>query len=106
MPFGIAWKGPTTPEEVLQLQSPSGYAWKPSNACIWRFVARGAGKVNLIFRALPSKMKFTLPAPLATKRQMHALLGFQAYPEGDCSCNTSSGVDRKSVVEGEDGGRR
>ena len=34
MPFGIAWKGPTTPEEVLQLQSPSGYAWKPSNACI------------------------------------------------------------------------
>jgi len=64
MPFGIAWKGPTTPEEVLQLQSPSGYAWKPSNACIWRFVARGAGKVNLIFegRALCKKVTLCVPS--------------------------------------------
>src|SRR5438874_12478367 len=65
------------------------YATRIVNSAI---STEGTQSVTFLHRALPSKIKFTLPAPLATKRQMHALLGFQAYPEGDCSCNTSSGV--------------
>lgn len=49
MPFGVAWRGPITSGEVLQLQFPSGYVWKPSNACIWHFVARGVGTAKLTF---------------------------------------------------------
>jgi hypothetical protein len=63
MPFGIAWRGPTAPVEVLQLQSPSGYVWKPSNACIWRFVARGAGKVKLTFEGMALCKKVPLCVP-------------------------------------------
>nr|HET6902376.1 hypothetical protein [Ktedonobacteraceae bacterium] len=49
MPFGVAWRGPTTSQGILQLQQPSGYVWKPSNACIWGFVAKGTGTVALDF---------------------------------------------------------
>jgi hypothetical protein len=49
LPFGILWKGPTSSQGVLQLQNPYGYAWKPSNACIWRFVAKAAGVESLTF---------------------------------------------------------
>jgi len=65
------------------------YATRIVNSAI---STEGTHRVTFLHRALPSKVNCTLPAPLATKRQMHALLGFQAYPEGDCSCNTSSGV--------------
>ena len=49
MPFGIAWKGPDLSGGTVQLQSPAGYVWKPSNACIWRYIARNAGTVKLTF---------------------------------------------------------
>jgi len=49
MPFGIAWRGPAISGEGLQLQSPAGYAWKPGNACIWRYTAKNAGTVKLTF---------------------------------------------------------
>ncbi len=63
MPFGVAWQGPTTSGGVLQLQSPSGYVWKPNNACIWRFVARGSGTVVLTFSGMPLCKKATLCVP-------------------------------------------
>jgi hypothetical protein len=49
MPFGIAWRGPEISGEGLQLQSPSGYVWKASNACIWRYTAQNTGTVKLTF---------------------------------------------------------
>jgi hypothetical protein len=66
MPFGVAWKGPTTSQGVLELQSPYGYVWKLSNACIWRFVARGAGTVELTFigSALCKKTILCVPSVL------------------------------------------
>jgi hypothetical protein len=66
MPFGVAWKGPTTSQGVLELQSPYGYVWKLSNACIWRFVARGTGTVELSFfgSALCKKVILCVPSVL------------------------------------------
>ena len=52
MPFGIAWRGPAVSGGGLQLQSPAGYAWKASNACIWRYVAKNAGTVKLTFSGM------------------------------------------------------
>ena len=49
MPFGVAWVGPDISGTALELQSPAGYVWKQSNACVWRFVARNAGTVTLTF---------------------------------------------------------
>jgi hypothetical protein len=62
MPFGLVWQGPTTSQGVLQLQTPFGYAWKPSHACIWRFVARNSGSVAINFsgRAI-CKTSFCVP---------------------------------------------
>jgi hypothetical protein len=64
MPFGIVWKGPTTSQGVLQLQNPYGYAWRPANACIWRFVAKDTGTVSLTFlgRAICKKVPFCVPS--------------------------------------------
>ena len=66
MPFGVAWKGPTTSQGVLQLQSPYGYVWKLSNACIWRFDARSTGTVELTFfgSALCKKTILCVPSVL------------------------------------------
>lgn len=63
MPFGIAWRGPAVSGEGLQLQSPAGYAWKPSNACIWRYVAKSAGTV-----------KFTFSGMVLCKQNLHCAL--------------------------------
>jgi hypothetical protein len=49
LPFGHKWGGPTNSQGILELQNPAGYAWKTSNTCIWRFVAKGAGTVQLNF---------------------------------------------------------
>ncbi len=49
LPFGILWTGPTTSQGVLQLQTPSGYAWKASKMCVWRFVAQGTGTSQVTF---------------------------------------------------------
>jgi hypothetical protein len=51
LPFGHRWSGPTTSQGILQLQTPAGYAWKANNTCIWRFVAKGTGKVTVAFEA-------------------------------------------------------
>ena len=64
MPFGFIWEGPKISQGVLQLQFPYGYAWKPGNACIWRFVAEDVGMVNLTFlgRAICKKASFCTPS--------------------------------------------
>jgi len=49
LPFGHRWSGPTTSQGVLELQPPAGFSWKADRVCIWRFVARQAGTVNLLF---------------------------------------------------------
>ena len=60
LPFGHKWGGPTTSQGNLQIQQPSGYAWKSDNVCIWRFVAKSIGTTTLSFttRALckPNQM--------------------------------------------------
>jgi hypothetical protein len=63
MPFGVAWQGPTTSQGVLQLQQPAGYVWKPANACIWRFVAMGTGRVALDFSGSAICKKVSLCVP-------------------------------------------
>jgi hypothetical protein len=67
MPFGLMWEGPRTSQGVLQLQNPYGYAWKPSNACIWRFIAKDVGVVSLTFigRAICKKVSFCIPSVTA-----------------------------------------
>ena len=47
LPFGEAWNGPIHPAEVLQVQTPAGYAW--GKMCIWRFMARSTGIAPLAF---------------------------------------------------------
>ncbi|HYX50364.1 MAG TPA: hypothetical protein VE843_11515 [Ktedonobacteraceae bacterium] len=68
MPFGIMWQGPTVSQGPLQLQLPVGYAWKPSNSCIWRFVAEQTGTVQLQFfgRAMCKKVYLCTPSVLDT----------------------------------------
>lgn len=68
MPFGVMWQGPTVSQGVLQLQQPAGYAWKPSNSCIWRFVAEQIGTVELHFfgRAICKKVYLCAPSVLDT----------------------------------------
>jgi hypothetical protein len=51
LPFGHKWTGPDGVQSILQLQSPSGYAWKAENVCIWRFVAMGTGTTQLLFHS-------------------------------------------------------
>ncbi|HEY7413761.1 MAG TPA: hypothetical protein VH593_01100, partial [Ktedonobacteraceae bacterium] len=52
-PFGRKWTGPSSTPSILQLQQPSGYAQKTNNVCVWRFVAKGTGKVQLDFEGRP-----------------------------------------------------
>jgi hypothetical protein len=51
LPFGQRWTGPTTSQGILQLHDPAGYASKSDNACIWRFVAKGTGTVQLMYHS-------------------------------------------------------
>lgn len=64
MPFGMMWEGPKSSQGVLQLQNPYGYAWKPSNACIWRYVAKDVGVASLTFlgRAICKKVSLCVPS--------------------------------------------
>lgn len=48
-PFGAKWSGPTGSQGGLDLQQPFGYALNGTNACIWRFTARGVGTTSLHF---------------------------------------------------------
>jgi hypothetical protein len=49
LPFGHRWDGPTISQGVLELQQPAGYAWKATNTCVWRFIAKGTGTSQLNF---------------------------------------------------------
>ena len=49
LPFGQKWSGPTASEGNLEIQQPSGYAWKTDKVCVWRFTAKSAGTTNLEF---------------------------------------------------------
>ncbi len=49
LPFGQKWSGPTSSVGGLEMQQPSGYAWKTDNVCVWRFTAKAAGTTNLEF---------------------------------------------------------
>lgn len=49
LPFGQRWTGPTASAGGLEIQQPSGYAWKTDKVCIWRFTAKSAGTTNLEF---------------------------------------------------------
>ncbi len=49
LPFGQKWTGPTTSAGSLEIQQPSGYAWKTDKVCVWRFTAKSAGTTNLEF---------------------------------------------------------
>jgi len=51
LPFGLLWRGPSTSQGTLQLQTPFGYALKNKHVCVWRFVARSTGTTKLIFTA-------------------------------------------------------
>lgn len=60
LPFGLMWGGPNASLGVLALQTPAGYAWQPSKACVWRFTAMGTGTTQVDFsaRALCKKGQF------------------------------------------------
>lgn len=60
LPFGLAWGAPNTSPSVLQLQTPAGYAWPTSKACVWRFTAQSSGTTHVNFpaRALCKKGEF------------------------------------------------
>lgn len=49
LPFGHKWSGPTASQGQLELQAPSGYTSTANSACVWRFVAKGAGTTQLDF---------------------------------------------------------
>jgi hypothetical protein len=49
LPFGHRWGGPTISQGALELQQPAGYAWKATNTCVWRFIAKGTGTSQLDF---------------------------------------------------------
>jgi len=51
LPFGLMWGGPNTSLGVLALQTPAGYAWQASKACVWRFTAQGIGTTQVDFSA-------------------------------------------------------
>ncbi|PZW26684.1 hypothetical protein EI42_03836 [Thermosporothrix hazakensis] len=51
LPFGQRWLGPTATPTILEIQQPAGFAASENKACIWRFVARDTGKIELDFTA-------------------------------------------------------
>jgi len=50
LPFGHKWGAPSL-SGSLEMQQPAGYAWKPTNACVWRFIAKAPGTAQLTFPA-------------------------------------------------------
>jgi len=49
LPFGQQWSAPTTAGNVLQLQTPAGYAVSADKVCIWHFIAKNTGTAELSF---------------------------------------------------------
>jgi hypothetical protein len=54
LPVGHTWQGPSiSPQNLLAMQSPSGYTSTKGQFCVWRFVASGVGTVHLSFTGRP-----------------------------------------------------
>jgi len=51
LPFGQQWSAPTTSGNVLQLQTPAGYAVSADKVCVWHFIAKSIGTAELSFSA-------------------------------------------------------
>ena len=51
LPFGQQWSMPSTPGNVLQLQTPAGYAVSADKVCVWHFIAKNTGTAELSFSA-------------------------------------------------------
>lgn len=49
LPFGQQWSGPIGSQNILQLQSPAGYADTVNKVCVWHFIATGTGTAQLSF---------------------------------------------------------
>jgi hypothetical protein len=49
LPFGQQWSGPIGTQNILQLQSPAGYADTVNKVCVWHFIATGTGTAQLSF---------------------------------------------------------
>ncbi len=51
LPFGQQWSMPSTLGNILQLQTPSGYAMSTDKVCVWHFIAKNTGTAELSFSA-------------------------------------------------------
>ena len=51
LPFGQQWSEPVASGNILQLQTPSGYALNTAKVCIWHFIAKSTGTAQLSFSA-------------------------------------------------------
>jgi len=49
LPFGQQWSAPVTSGNILQLQTPSGYAITTAKVCVWRFIAKSTGTAQISF---------------------------------------------------------
>src|SRR5579863_4719234 len=49
LPFGQQWSVPTTTGNVLQLQTPAGYAMSADKVCVWHFIAKSTGTAEVSF---------------------------------------------------------
>ncbi len=51
---GLSWRGPLQfAQNLLEMQSPSGYVYPAAKICVWRFVALASGVVDLSFTGKP-----------------------------------------------------
>lgn len=51
---GLSWHGPLQlAQNLLEMQSPSGYVYPAAKMCVWRFVALASGVVDLSFTGKP-----------------------------------------------------
>ena len=54
LPSTMKWQGPLfLAQNLLTMQSPSGYAFPATRSCVWRFVATASGVANLSFTGRP-----------------------------------------------------
>jgi predicted small secreted protein len=51
LPFGQQWSMPSAPGNVLQLQTPAGYAVNADKVCVWHFIAKNTGTAEVSFSA-------------------------------------------------------
>ena len=51
LPFGQQWSAPVTSGNILQLQTPAGYADTVNKVCVWHFIAKSTGSAQVSFSA-------------------------------------------------------